>query len=89
MSPVTSKSAEKKPAEKKPAAKPRAARPAAGSGGEEILVAKTSAVFVTADGQRVRVTKGRTTIRRGHPYLRGREHLFQPFKLTFDVEVQA
>lgn len=54
--------------------------------GGAILVAKTSAFFRVPDGNIVRLRKGRTTIREGHPYLRGREHMFIVLKPTFDLD---
>lgn len=55
----------------------------------EILVAATSAVFADADGQTHRIVKGKTTARRGHKILKGREHMFKPLAITFDVPVVA
>ena len=38
------------------------------------------------DGQRVLVQRGKTRVRDGHPLLDGREHLFTPQTVRFDVE---
>lgn len=51
----------------------------------EILVAATSAQ-IQGFGM---ITKGRTTVRRGHKILKGREHLFKPLVIDFDVPVLA
>lgn len=54
----------------------------------EILVAQTSAV-VTVDGVRHQIKRGTTLARVGHPILRGREHMFGPLNVTFDVPISA
>jgi len=54
----------------------------------EILVAATSAV-IKVDGVSRRIVKGKTTARRGHKILKGREHLFKPLAIDFDVPVMA
>lgn len=51
----------------------------------EILVAKSSAVF-THDGMRYRLISGQTTARRGSPFIQGREHLFRPLVVDFDLD---
>jgi len=52
------------------------------SGG--ILVALQSAFF-THEGQPVTVIQGRTTVREGHPILRGRENLFGPIGVDYEL----
>lgn len=43
--------------------------------------------FVTSlDGVDVTVSKGFTRVREGHPLLRGREHLFEPLTVHYEVE---
>lgn len=54
----------------------------------EILVANTSAVFLH-DGETYRIVAGRTTARRGSKLLKGREHLFRPLVVDFDMEGAA
>ena len=56
--------------------------------GREVLVASTSATFLHG-GVRVQLKKGHTTIRQGHPLLRGREHMFEPITVTYDVPIEA
>lgn len=56
---------------------------------DDIFVAKTSAMFRDSDGNMVRIRRGKTTARQGHPILRGREHMFEPLTVTFDVEAKA
>lgn len=51
----------------------------------DILVANTNAVIQFA-GRRVVLRRGVTHVRVGHPILRGREQLFDPIKVDFDVE---
>ena len=51
----------------------------------DIYVAKQS--FATEiDGQSVIVHKGTTRVRAGHPLLKGRESLFEPLTVQYDVE---
>lgn len=50
----------------------------------DLLVAKNAMVFVH-DGRRVRICKG-TLVRAGHPILKGREDLFEPVTVEYDVE---
>lgn len=50
----------------------------------DIYVANRTAVF-QHDGRRVRITKGQTTVRRGHPIMEGREQLFDPFTVEYDT----
>lgn len=50
----------------------------------QIYVAKTSAIF-DEGGVRYRITKGRTTAHRGARILKGREHMFAPLVIDFDI----
>ena len=50
----------------------------------EIFVANTSAVF-THQGATYRIVKNQTTARRGAKILDGREHMFKPLVIDFDV----
>ena len=50
-----------------------------------ILVARETAVFVF-EGARVVIHEGLTRVRAGHPILEGREHLFRPIDVHYDVE---
>lgn len=50
-----------------------------------ILVAATSATF-TFEGRKVFLAQGRTMVREGHPILEGREGLFKPLVIDFEVE---
>jgi hypothetical protein len=51
----------------------------------EIFVAKQS--FTTElDGVPISVYGGQTRVRAGHPLLQGREALFEPLKVHYDVE---
>lgn len=57
---------------------------------DDILIATTSAMFRDGNGDVVRIRRGKTTVRKGHPLLRGREEMFAPLEVTFDVpKVQA
>lgn len=49
-----------------------------------VLVALDSAFF-THEGQPVTVTRGVTTVREGHPILKGRENLFGPLKVDYEL----
>lgn len=51
----------------------------------EILVARESAVF-THDGEKHVIHRGITRVRAGHPILEGREDLFEPLTVHYDVE---
>lgn len=51
----------------------------------DILVCRESAAF-TFGGERVVIHKGKTRVRVGHPILEGREHLFEPLRVHYDVE---
>lgn len=50
----------------------------------DIYVAVES-VLTEVDGQNVYITAGQTA-REGHPILKGREALFEPFKVDYEVE---
>lgn len=51
----------------------------------DILVAKKT--FATQEnGQRIIVRKGTTRVRGNHPLVKGREHLFEPISVDYDVE---
>lgn len=50
-----------------------------------ILVAEQGAMF-NFEGQKVFLVAGQTTVREGHPILKGHEHLFKPLKVDFEVE---
>lgn len=49
-----------------------------------ILIAAESAMF-DFEGRRVFITAGKTTAREGHPVLKGREKLFRPLEVDFDL----
>lgn len=51
----------------------------------EILVARQDGMIVL-DGERVFIHKGVTRVRAGHPLLEGREDLFEPLSVQYDVE---
>ena len=51
----------------------------------EILVARKTAVMQVGD-QRVTIRKGITRVREGHPLLEGREDMFEPISVHYDVE---
>lgn len=40
----------------------------------------------TVGGKDISVIEGRTTVREGHPLLKGRETLFEPLVVDYDVE---
>lgn len=50
-----------------------------------IMVATQGAMF-DHEGQRVFLVAGKTTVREGHPILKGRENLFKPLVPDFEVE---
>lgn len=52
---------------------------------DDILIAVESAA-IRYDGDLVFVHKGRTRVRKGHPILKGNEHLFGPIDVHYDVE---
>ncbi|MFJ1653513.1 histone-like nucleoid-structuring protein Lsr2 [Streptomyces sp. NPDC088337] len=51
----------------------------------EILVAKVSASVIHG-GRTIILTAGKTTVRAGHALLTGREHMFMPLHVDYDVE---
>ena len=51
----------------------------------DVYVAKES-FACRLDGKRVIVNRGKTRVRHGHPLLKGREHLFSPIGVHYDVE---
>lgn len=51
----------------------------------QVFVAATTARF-QFDGQPVVIAEGRTTAREGHPIMRGRESLWRPLQVTFEVD---
>lgn len=53
-----------------------------------ILIATESAMF-DYEGKRVVITAGRTTAREGHPVLKGREQLFGPLQVNFELPGQV
>lgn len=62
-----------------------AARKTTSDGGGEIFVARQS--FTTElDGVPISVYGGQTRVRAGHPLLKGREELFEPLKVHYDIE---
>jgi len=50
----------------------------------EILVANSSAM-IRLDDSVVRIVKGKTTARRGAKIVKGREHLFSPLVVDFEI----
>ncbi|WP_119728343.1 hypothetical protein [Thermomonospora amylolytica] len=52
---------------------------------DDILVAKKTATF-DYNGERIVVHAGITRVRAGHPMLEGREDLFEPIDVHYDVE---
>lgn len=52
--------------------------------GPDVYVAKESATF-DFHGQPIFLTAGVTTVRAGHPILKGHEGLFEPLRIHFDV----
>lgn len=55
---------------------------------DQIFVARES-FTITLDGVPTPVHKGRTRVREGHALLEGREHLFEPLTVQFDLPEQA
>ncbi|GGM55542.1 hypothetical protein GCM10012275_28310 [Longimycelium tulufanense] len=52
----------------------------------DVLVAKVSGAF-QYEGKSVVIHAGVTTVRAGHPMLKGREYLFQPLRVHHDYDV--
>lgn len=52
---------------------------------DDIYVAKQSATF-TFQGRQVFITGGKTTVREGHPMLEEFPSLFEPIKVTYELE---
>lgn len=55
-------------------------------GSKAIMIATTSALIPFA-GREVCIAGGRTTVREGHPILKGREHMFRVLVPDYEVEV--
>jgi hypothetical protein len=53
-----------------------------------ILIATTSAL-IPYEGREVMIAGGRTTVREGHPILKGREGLFKVLAPDYEVEAPA
>lgn len=53
----------------------------------QIFVANTSAVFSDGDVM-YRIVKGKTTARRGTKIIKGREHMWKPFTVDFDLPMK-
>lgn len=51
----------------------------------EILIA-TETVLTTFEGENVYIYAGQTTAREGHPILKGRENMFAPVPVTYDLD---
>lgn len=51
----------------------------------DILVANTTCV-IEHDGRQVMLRRGITAVRAGHPITRGREQLFDPITVHFDLD---
>jgi hypothetical protein len=51
----------------------------------DIFVARES-FTCEVDGQDEHITRGITRVRAGHPILKGREDLFEPLKVQYDIE---
>jgi hypothetical protein len=49
-----------------------------------ILIA-TETVLTTFEGENVYIYAGQTTVREGHPILKGREDMFIPVQVTYDL----
>jgi hypothetical protein len=50
----------------------------------KILIARTSAVVLDEHGKRTWISKGQTA-REGHPILEGREHMFRPLVVDYEL----
>ena len=53
---------------------------------DDTIYVATRTFVTTLDGKRVMVNRGKTRVRHGHPLLKGREHLFSPIGVHYDVE---
>ena len=53
--------------------------------GSTIYVARDSFLTIV-DGVEVMISKGKTRVREGHPLLSGREDLFEPMTVDYDIE---
>lgn len=62
-----------------------ARRPNTAVPGGKIFVAKESG-WINLDGEEIQVVEGRTRVREGHRLLAGREHMFIPLTVDYDVE---
>jgi hypothetical protein len=51
----------------------------------KILIAASSLVMYGPDRTRTWISKGRTTVREGHPILEGREHLFRQLVVDYEI----
>lgn len=51
----------------------------------EILIA-TETVLTHFEGENVYIYAGQTTARAGHPILKGRENMFAPVPVTYDLD---
>jgi hypothetical protein len=54
----------------------------------DILIA-TETVLTTFEGENVYIYAGQTTAREGHPILKGREAMFTPVQVTYDLPEPA
>lgn len=53
---------------------------------DDTIYVATRTFVTTLDGKRVMVNRGKTRVRHGHPLLKGREDLFSPIEVQYDVE---
>ncbi len=51
-----------------------------------IIYIATESFIANVDGVEERVTAGMTTVREGHPLLRGHEQSFTPMKVDYEIE---
>lgn len=51
----------------------------------DLYIARESAI-TNVDGEDIVIQAGRTVVRAGHPLLKGRESMFQPLYVHYDVE---
>ena len=56
---------------------------------EAKILTPTTTVAVIHEGRQVLLRQGRTLVRAGHPITIGREHLFEPVRVDYDVVEQA